>query len=155
MYNILLPFHSMIRWLVLASLIYSIYISFIGYTKDEQFTQNNDRVRHWTATIAHIQLILGILIYTKSMVVKAFFSALPESSSTMELFFFGVIHIFFMLIAIVLITIGSAKAKRQSESKDKFKTILICFSIALLIILLAIPWPFSPLSNRPYIRTLN
>jgi hypothetical protein len=58
-----------------------------------------------------------------------------------------------MFVAIVLITIGSAKAKRKSNDTQKFKTMLIWFSIALLIIFIAIPWPFSPLANRPYIRT--
>jgi len=148
MYDAILPIHSFIRWLVLLSLIYSITLSARAYFQGRQFTKSDDSVRHWTATIAHIQLILGILLYTKSMTVKAFFSG----SQNMESFFFGIIHISSMLIAIVLITIGSANAKRKKDSKEKFKTMLIWFSIALLIILLAIPWPFSPLAHRPLIR---
>jgi len=58
-----------------------------------------------------------------------------------------------MLTAIVIITIGSALAKRKKTDKEKFKTMLVWFSAALLIIFIAIPWPFSPLANRPYIRT--
>jgi hypothetical protein len=57
-----------------------------------------------------------------------------------------------MLIAIVLITIGSAVAKLKTVQENKFKTMLIWFSIALVIIFIAIPWPFSPLANRPYLR---
>src|SRR3712207_6928027 len=54
--------------------------------------------------------------------------------------------------AIVLITIGSASAKRQSADQQKFKTMLIWFSVGLVVILVAIPWPFSPLAARPYLR---
>ncbi|SDF91873.1 hypothetical protein SAMN05421827_102113 [Pedobacter terrae] len=152
MYDILLPIHSLFRWLVLLSLLYSIYLSARGYCQGWQFSVDHDRIRHWTATIAHIQLVLGILLYTKSITVKAYFSGLVDSAARMESLFFGIIHISSMLIAIVLITIGSAKAKRKKESNEKFKTMLIWFSIALLIIILAIPWPFSPLANRPLIR---
>lgn len=152
MFDILLPVHSLFRWLVLVSLLYSIYFSGRGYFPGWQFSKYHDGIRHWTATIAHIQLVLGILLYTKSITVKAYFSGLVDSTARMESLFFGVIHISSMLAAIVLITICSAKAKRKNESNEKFKTMLIWFSIALLIIILAIPWPFSPLANRPLIR---
>jgi hypothetical protein len=66
--------------------------------------------------------------------------------------FFRVIHILLMVVSVVLITIGSAKAKRMETGKLQFKTMLIWFSLALFIILIAIPWPFSPLANRPYFR---
>jgi len=36
--------------------------------------------------------------------------------------------------------------------KEKFKIMLLWYGIALIIILIAIPWPFSPLANRPYLR---
>ena len=152
MYDALLPIHSLFRWLVLLSLLYSIYLSARGYFQGWQFNKSHDSFRHWTATIVHIQLILGILLYTKSMTVKAYFSGLPDSSARMDPLFFGLIHILSMLAAIVLITIGSAKAKRKEDSNGKFKTMLVWFSIALLIILLAIPWPFSPFASRPWIR---
>jgi hypothetical protein len=66
--------------------------------------------------------------------------------------FFGILHLLFMLTAIVLITIGSAKAKRMPTDEEKFKTMLTWYSIGLIIILIAIPWPFSPLASRPYFR---
>ncbi|MDQ0640003.1 hypothetical protein QF042_003568 [Pedobacter sp. W3I1] len=148
MYDAILPIHSLLRWLVLLGLIYSINLSARGYFRGWQFSKRHDSIRHWTATITHIQLILGILLYTKSITVKAFFSGIQSTESL----FFGAIHISFMLTAIVLVTVGSAKAKRKKESNEKFKTVLIWFSLALLIILLAIPWPFSPLAHRPLIR---
>ncbi|MBK6997231.1 MAG: hypothetical protein IPH31_20790 [Lewinellaceae bacterium] len=56
-----------------------------------------------------------------------------------------------MTVAITLISIGSSLAKRDSEDRKRFKALFIYYSLALLIILVAIPWPFSPLAQRPYL----
>jgi uncharacterized membrane protein AbrB (regulator of aidB expression) len=57
-----------------------------------------------------------------------------------------------MTIAIILITIGAAMAKRETDDKKQYRIIFQYFTIALLLILIAIPWPFSPLAQRPFIR---
>lgn len=69
-----------------------------------------------------------------------------------EIRFFGMEHVFMMLAAIIIMTIGSVKVKRQPTDQLKFKTQLIWFSIGLLIIFTSIPWAFSPLIHRPWIR---
>lgn len=152
MYQTLTFLHSLFRWIVLLSLVYAIWRSFRGYFYHKTFTKTDNSVRHWTATIAHIQLILGILLYTKSPIVKYFWNNFTEAKASLDLLFFGMIHIFLMLSAVVLITIGSAFAKRKNTDSEKFKTMLIWFAIALAVIFIAIPWPFSPFVNRPYFR---
>ncbi|NGM73137.1 hypothetical protein [Sphingobacterium sp. SGL-16] len=152
MYSTLLVFHSLIRWLVLVFILYSIYRAFVGLVNDRAFSKTDNAFRHWTATVAHIQLIIGIILYTKSPLVKYFWKEKESSFQNLELTFYGLIHIILMLTAIVVVTIGSAKAKRQQTNKEKFKTMLVWFSIALIIIFIAIPWPFSPFSGRPYFR---
>ena len=152
MYPTLLVLHSLFRWLVLAGLLYSIYRAYRGLKNNAAFTKADDRWRHWTATIAHIQLVIGFTLYLKSPVVKFFFSSLREASGHLETLFFGAIHILMMLAAITIITIGSAMAKRRQNDPEKFKTMLYWFGLGLLIIFLAIPWPFSPLASRPYFK---
>ncbi|PKB43034.1 hypothetical protein AX016_1215 [Cellulophaga sp. RHA19] len=153
MYSIVLVFHSIFRWLVLLSLVYAIFRAYNGYRRQTKFSCFDNKVRHWTATIAHIQLTIGMLVYIKSPIVKYFFSDFKNLVSHWDVSFFGLFHFVLMITAIVIITIGSAKAKRKQLDADKFKTILVYFSIALFIIFIAIPWPFSPLTNRPFIRT--
>lgn len=152
MYLFLLALHSLFRWLVLLSLLFSISIAYSGWKHKSEFTPVANSVRHWTATIAHLQLLLGITIYFQSPVVR-----LPMPYDAHKLIneqpFFKYIHIMLMLLSVVLITIGSAKAKRMATATAKYRTMLIWFVIALLIIFVAIPWPFSPLANRPYIRS--
>ncbi|MBN9292642.1 MAG: hypothetical protein J0G96_01535 [Flavobacteriia bacterium] len=153
MYSALLALHALIRWLVLAFLLYSIYRAFIGYAKNGIFSKTDNAFRHWTATVAHIQLMVGIIIYTQSPIVKYFWADPKTALQSPDLTFYGLIHIFLMLAAIVVLTIGSALAKRRTADKEKFRTMLVWFSIALIIIFIAIPWTFSPLSSRPNFRT--
>jgi hypothetical protein len=140
--------------LVLISLIYALYRAYRGWFYNKTFTIFENRVRHNTATIAHIQLIFGVWLYLISPITTFFLHHFKDAVHIREIRFFGIEHSSTMLIAILLITIGSALAKRKSTDKEKFKTIAIWFSIALLLILAAIPWKFSPLVSRPFWRGL-
>jgi hypothetical protein len=154
MYSSLLFSHSMLRWLVLGGLLYSIWIAYTGYRSNRSFTRSDNAVRHWTATLAHIQLTIGFVLYFISPVVDYFLHHTKEAIGHTELTFFGIIHSSLMLIAVIVLTIGSALAKRRTVDREKFKTMLLWFSIALLLIFIAIPWPFSPLAARPFFRTI-
>ena len=150
--QILLFIHSLIRWFVLISIIYSLFRAYRGLKNQALFSKTDNAVRHWTATIAHIQLAVGINLYFKSSTVQHFLSNFKEASKNLEFTFFGLIHIFLMSIAIIVLTIGSALAKRRKTDEEKFKTILVWFSLALFIIFIAIPWPFSPFAHRVFFR---
>lgn len=153
MHQTLLILHSINRWLVLASLFYAIWMGWTGLRSGRVFSDRNDTVRHITATIAHVQLLLGLSLYMISPVVKFNVAGAVGMGLASEHTFFRLIHIALMVIAVVVITIGSAKAKRAASDKQKFRTMLVWFAVALVIILAAIPWPFSPLANRPYFRS--
>lgn len=151
MYSTFLSFHSIFRWLVLLSLLYAIFRAFRGYRYRLAFSAHDNHIRHWTATIAHVQLMLGVTLYGLSPLSQLFMKQPLADLKTSQTVFFGLFHPMLMLAAIVVLTVGSAKAKRKESDLDKFKTMLIYFSIALLIMLMAIPWPFSPWVARPYI----
>ncbi len=141
------------KWIVLFALIIAIIKSLHGLYGNTTFSKTSNALRHWTATIAHFQLMLGITLYAQSPITKYFWNNLSLASKNLDSLFFGLIHMLLMLVAITVITIGSAKAKRKESNRDKFKTMAVWFTIGLIIILIAIPWPFSPLAGRPYIRT--
>lgn len=152
MYQSLTFIHSLFRWLVLISLVYAVYRAGKGYFTGAIFSKTDNLVRHWTATIAHVQLFIGITFYFHSPVVRYFLSNFGTATKSSDLVFFGMIHSTLMLLSIILITIGSALAKRKATDKEKFKTMLLWYAIALIIIFMAIPWPFSPFAHRPYFR---
>jgi cytochrome b561 len=152
MYDTLLAFHSLIRWLVLASLLVAIFRGYRGWFSNKAFTKLDNSVRHWTATITHIQLALGVCLYFVSPIINYFLHNFKEAVHQREVRFFGMEHNLMMLIAIIIITIGSAKAKRKLTDREKFKTMAIWYTIGLLVILSSIPWSFSPLAARPNFR---
>lgn len=152
MYQTLTFYHNTLRWLVLASLLLALYRAYKGYFTRSSFSKTDNAIRHWTATIAHIQLMIGMVLYSQSPIVKYFFANFKTAIKSFDLLFFALIHSTLMLTAIILMTIGSAISKRQTTDREKFKTMLNWYTIALLIIFIAIPWPFSPFANRPYFR---
>lgn len=152
MYSTLLVLHSLIRWFVLASLLFAIFRAYKGWRSQKRFSKFDNSVRHWTATIAHIQLIIGLWLYFVSPIINYFLHNYNEAVHQREIRFFGMEHSLMMLIAMIVITIGSVKAKRKSTDTEKFKTMAIWFSVGLFIILTSIPWGFSPLVSRPYYR---
>jgi cell division protein FtsW (lipid II flippase) len=151
MYQVILPLHSLVRWFVIISLLFSIYNAYKGWLTNKAFTKFDNSVRHWTATIAYIQLVLGIFLYFISPIVDYFLHNFSEAVKDNEIRFFGMEHGIMMLIGIVLITIGSLRVKQRETDKQKFKTMAIWFTVAFLIILLSIPFPFST-ASRPYFR---
>lgn len=152
MYQTLTFLHSTLRWLVLISLIVALYKAYRGYFLKTAFTKTDNTIRHWTATIAHLQLMVGMTLYFQSPIIKYFLKNFSTAKENFDLLFFGLIHSSLMLIAVIIITIGSAMAKRKTLDNEKFKTMLIWYGLALFLIFIAIPWPFSLFANRPYFR---
>lgn len=152
MYQIILALHSLTRWFVLASLVFAIVKAYKGWISKKTFTKSDNAIRHWTATIAHIQLLLGLCLYFISPLVNYFLHNYKVAVHQREIRFFGMEHSIMMMTGIIVITIGSAKAKRKLADKDKFKTMATWFTVGLLIIVTSIPWGFSPLVGRPYFR---
>ncbi|MGC4057033.1 MAG: hypothetical protein QM743_02790 [Chitinophagaceae bacterium] len=152
MYAFLLALHSLTRWLVLISLLVSIFLGFYGWRKKQPFGSYANRTRHITATIAHIQLVLGICLYVISPLTEYFRTHFSEAVHERAIRFFGMEHALMMLVGITVITIGSVKVKRTAEDTLKYKRMAIWYLAGLLIILSSVPWQFSPLVSRPYFR---
>lgn len=152
MYSFLLALHSLTRWLVLVSLLYSIFIAYRGWASEKPFTKADNIIRTVTTTIAHTQLVIGVWLYCISPVVSYFLHHFGAAIHERQIRFFGMEHITMMIIAITVLTIGSANAKRKPTDQQKFKTMAVWFTVALVIILSSIPWSFSPLTARPNFR---
>ena len=152
MYFFLLALHSLGRWLVLISLLYSIFIAYRGWLFKKPYTKADGVIRSVTTTTAHIQLVIGVWLYCISPVVSYFLHNFSTAVRERQIRFFGMEHITMMVIAITVLTIGSAKVKRKTTDEQKFKTMAVWFTVTLLIILSSIPWSFSPLTSRPNFR---
>lgn len=154
MYNTLLALHSLTRWLVLGSLIFALFRAYRGWLFKKPFSKIDNIVRIVSATVAHVQLVLGLTLYFVSPIVNYFLHNFGIAVRERNIRFFGMEHVTMMLVAITLITIGSVKTKHKPTDEQKFKTMAIWYTIAFVIIFLSIPWSFSPFTSRPNFRPL-
>ena len=131
--------HSGLRWVVLLLLLVAIINALSKWRSGKQYTDGDRKITLFTMIGAHIQLILGLILY--------FFlsPAVQFNEHTMAdkvLRFYSVEHLTIMILAIALITIGYSQAKKKVEAAQKFRATFIYYLIGLLLILAGIPWPF-------------
>jgi len=154
LFNVLLVLHSVLRWLVPAALVYVLYRGVQGRTGRLPFTKADNTLRHLSATLAHIQMTIGWVLYFESPVATAFRHEVGPATEPLhpDDWFFGLIHPILMTASVVLVTIGSSLAKRQATPQAKFRTLAVWYGLGLVLLLVAVPWPFSPLAVRPWVR---
>ncbi len=152
MYGILLHIHSLVRWLVVAGLVIGLVPVYAALLRPRPFTGGDRRRISLAASAAHLQLLLGLTLYIVSPFTAYFRAHLSESLANTQLLFFGAIHIAGMIAAVVVMTIGSSLARRAEDDRRKFRMVAIYWTAAILLILMLVPWPWSPLAQRPLWR---
>lgn len=134
LYTVLVHIHSVLRWVLLLLILISVVMALTN----RQGLRGAMKPALWAMVAAHIQLLLGLVLYFTSQ--KVIFSA--GSMKDPVLRFFLVEHLLVMVIAIALITIGYVRAKRTPDVSKSNKRIAVFYIISLLLILSRIPWPF-------------
>jgi glycopeptide antibiotics resistance protein len=115
-----------------------IFSSFKKWKGNKEYTKQDDKLNLMTFIFAHLQLVIGLVLYFKSNWVQ--FNENTMSNSLLR--FFTVEHIFGMIVAIALITIARIKGKKITEAAKRHKMTFTYYLIALIIMLATIPWPF-------------
>ncbi|TDB60060.1 cytochrome B [Arundinibacter roseus] len=133
--NILVHAHSGLRYVVLALLIAAIGSA---YSKWQQNDGNDNKLYSFALISAHIQLLIGLILYVMSP--KVDFSMMADKLYR----FYTVEHSLMMIVALVLITVGRVRS-RKAVAGLKHRTILFYYGMALILILISIPWPFRNL----------
>lgn len=142
MYDILLPLHSIVRWLALLGAILAAGAAIWGWLGRREWKPLDDRLGLVFTISLDVQLLLGILLYFVSPLVQSALADFGEAMSSTPLRFYAVEHAFLMIVAVVLAHVGRALAKRAEDARAKHQRAAIFFTLALLAILIAIPWPF-------------
>lgn len=127
--------HSTLAIVLLLALVISIIITLSNYLSNKPY---NRKIALLGFISAHLQLVVGLIIYFVSPLGISSFSGEGMSNSLSRLYFLE--HPLMMLVGIVLITIGYSKAKKMTDQKKANKTVLIYFIIGLIAILSRIPW---------------
>ena len=138
MYSGLQHAHSGLAYLLLAALIFAIIYNLIGFMGNKPFTEGNRKIALIGLISAHIQLLIGLVLYFISPNGLSNFSGANMKDPTARLYMLE--HPLMMILAIILITVGYSKAKKLQDSNQKYKKILIFFTLGLILILSRIPW---------------
>ena len=138
MYTGLQHAHSGLAYLLLAALIFAIVYTLIGFMGNKPFTEGNRKIALIGLISAHIQLLIGLILYFVSPLGSSNFSGANMKDSTSRLYMLE--HPLMMILAIVLITVGYSRAKKLQDSNQKYKKILIFYTLGLILILSRIPW---------------
>ena len=139
MYTGLKHLHSTLAYVLLAGLIISIGYVLFAYLQNKWY---NRKMALLGLICAHLQLVVGLIIYFVSPLGIKGASGEAMKISTARLYFLE--HPLMMLIAIVLITVGYSRAKKLSPAKKQNGTVLAFYLIALVLILSRIPWQVWP-----------
>ena len=130
MYTGLVHLHNLLRWVIVITLLWSLWNAFKGKNAKETLI---------LMIASHTMLLIGLIQWfggnwglkqIKSM-------GMGEAMKNAAVRFFAVEHALMMVIAVVLITIGHRAAKANQGNTKWF------FLVALLIILWMMPGPWK------------
>lgn len=151
LYTILLPIHSIVRWLLIIAVVAAVARAFMGWLGKKAWTRTDDKIGLAFTSLMDLQLLIGLILYVISPILQTAFQNFGGAMSNAQLRFFAVEHILMMVIAVVFAHVGRALSKKASSDLLKHRRAAIWFGLALLVILVAIPWPFTA-AARPWIR---
>jgi len=144
--------HSYLRWFIVGFLILNLLFIYHGFFTNKRFSKIDKYLVSTTVSLVHTQFLVGLFVFINSPIIALFFQNFSSHMKNEELRFFGIEHTITMILAIVLITIGSYLCRREKLDNLKFKKLLVYFSLAFVLIMISIPWEFSPYIQRPLFR---
>jgi hypothetical protein len=140
-YSLILSLHNITRWIVLILGIMAAFRSFVGLSAQKEWTSLDHRWGMLFTLTMDIQFLLGLALYfylspITRQVLSHFGSAFQNSDQR----FFALIHVLYMLLAIVFTHLGSILPRKTDNPLVKHQRAATFFSLAVFSILLGIPW---------------
>lgn len=149
MYTGLLHLHNLLRYVVVILLIIAVVKSFIGWFAKKEYTAFDNKMSLFLLISAHLQLVIGLVLYLISPVVEVALSNFGETMRDTTMRYWAVEHIASMIVGIAIITLGRIMAKKGKNDGAKFRRQAVYFVLAMVLIFSAIPWPWSAVA-RPW-----
>lgn len=152
MYGYLLIIHSYLRWIALGFLLFGLIFIIIKKSKKSIYTTKDYQLFKAIKNVFNLQFLVGILLLTQSLMVKAFWSQMSQAVKWREIRFFGLEHPFMMILGVLLLNVFTHKTKDKIGTANVFNYLLVRYLIILFILFVSVPWSFSPFTARPNFR---
>lgn len=134
--------HSYFAYIAIAVIAAVFLYALAGFFSKKPFTERVRKASLAGLIVAHLQLLIGLVLYFISPMGLSNFSGEAMGDSMARLLMLE--HPLTMIIGIILITVGYSKAKSGREDAARYKKILIYYGLGLLFILIRIPWSVWP-----------
>ena len=139
MYNTILSLHSGFAYVALLIILVAVINALIGFSSKNPFTAKDRRISLFGLIAAHIQLLIGMILWFVSPNGLDKIKAVGMGGMDPFSRLLAVEHPFINIIAIVLITIGWSRHKKLQDAAQ-FKSIAIFYGIGLVLLLSRLPW---------------
>jgi hypothetical protein len=141
-YLLLKDIHSVLRWIVILTLLWTLLRYWSGLLSRSEFTQKDRTSGLIFTTFLNLQLLLGIIVYATSPFIKGLMANFGGSMKDSVSRFYLVEHPVLMLLAVIIAQVGFSLSKRAPTDRSRFLKGTVAYTIAGILILIAIPWPF-------------
>ncbi len=146
MYNFVLILHNLVRWVVIILGAVAFGMALSGWLGKRPWSERNRKLGAFFGMAVDIQLLLGLVLYFISPLMRTALQNFGGAMSSGDLRFFALEHPLSMVLGIVFAHLGSVLPRKVDDPQAKFKRAAIFFGLALLFILFATPW------SRPLLR---
>ena len=151
MYTGLLHLHNLLRYVIVILLIIAVFKSLMGWLNKKEYTASDNKISLFLLISAHLQLVLGFVVYFNSQLVKSAMADMAAAMKIPGIRFFVADHMTSMILGIILITLGRIMGKKGKTDVAKFRRQTIFFTLAMIVIFYAIPWPWREIGiARPW-----
>ena len=127
--------HSGLRLLIVLFLLAAVIKSLAGWLGKKPYGKSDNIIALLLVSFTHLQVIVGIVLFALSDMVKAGMADMGATMKNSEFRFWTVEHAVVMLLVVVLITIGRVKSKKAATDELKHKKGAIFYVIALILVL--------------------
>ena len=151
-FHFLLTLHSMLRWLVFCSLLFTSILAWISLFGKKHFDQRHRQFVLSSQILVILSVMIGIGLYMTSPLTAYFFRHLADGRQTGETTFFAFFHSVVMLTVPIVTSVGVYRVKMAKPDNKKLKYMAVYFTLALVLALAFSPWPLMPVVHRPLVR---
>jgi hypothetical protein len=144
--------HSWLRWAILVLAIALVVRAARAIRAGDPWKPSHERHHRGLVGVVDLQFLLGVLLYVfLSPLPRALLADVGGGMKDASLRFFGVEHVFGMVISVALLHVGRARSKRAGTDRLRHRRALGWTLGSLLILVGSIPWPGLP-QARPLAR---
>jgi cytochrome c oxidase assembly factor CtaG len=140
MIDFLTGLHNLLRWVVLVAGVLAIGATLRGLASRAPWTDNVRRLGLVFLSSLHLQLVLGLILYAFSPLVRNALGNMSAAMQSDQLRFFVVEHLTLMILAVVAAQLGYSLSKRVEGDQKKYVRASVGYGLAGILLIVGIPW---------------